>query len=42
MFWPVKTLIFEKSGSDLAMVVVGGVGLEASTLLTSFVASTMI
>jgi len=37
-----KTSIFETSGSDLAKVVVGGMGLEASALLTGFMASTMI
>uniref|UniRef100_K7MWP9 HTH myb-type domain-containing protein n=1 Tax=Glycine max TaxID=3847 RepID=K7MWP9_SOYBN len=30
-----KTSIFETSGSDLAKVVVGGMGLEASALLTA-------
>jgi len=38
----VKTSIFEMSGSCLAKVAVNGVGLEASTLLTGFVASAMI
>ena len=41
-FLPVKTSIFEMLGSDLAKVAVGGVGLEASALLTSFATSAMI